>query len=92
MRHASSTCFPKRRPGIAISSQPGTARTPQRDFTPTFEGTAVGARGYRNAVIWITHAHRNDRRRFVTHADDKLTAFLELQRATHESSRVPNAE
>ena len=39
----------------------------------------VGARGYRNAVIWIADAHRNDRRRFVRHAADKLTAFLELE-------------
>src|SRR6266480_5468963 len=36
-----------------------------------FEAAAVGARGYRNAVIWIAGAHRNDRRRFVTHADEK---------------------
>ena len=48
-------------------------------FALGFEKAAVGARGYRNAVIWNADAHRNDRRRFVTHADDKLTAFLELE-------------
>ena len=28
--------------------------------------------------------HRNDGNRFVVHADEKLTAFLELERAIHE--------
>jgi hypothetical protein len=32
-------------------------------------------------TIWIADAHRGDRRRFVAHADEKLTAFLELERA-----------
>jgi len=32
---------------------------------------------------WIVDAHR-DGRRFVVRADQKLTAFLELQRAIHE--------
>jgi hypothetical protein len=32
-------------------------------------------------TIWITDAHRDDGKRFVVHADDKLTAFLELERA-----------
>jgi hypothetical protein len=31
--------------------------------------------------MWITDAHRGDGQRFVEHADDKLTAFLELERA-----------
>jgi hypothetical protein len=30
-------------------------------------------------TIWITDAHRGDGRRFIVHADDKLTAFLELE-------------
>jgi len=32
-------------------------------------------------TIWITDAHRDDGQRFIVHADDKLTAFLELERA-----------
>jgi hypothetical protein len=32
-------------------------------------------------TIWITDAHRDDGRRFIPHADDTLTAFLELERA-----------
>ena len=30
-------------------------------------------------TIWITDAHRDDGKRFVVHADDKLTAFVELE-------------
>jgi hypothetical protein len=32
-------------------------------------------------TIWIADAHRGDGKRFVVHADEKLTAFLELERA-----------
>ena len=32
-------------------------------------------------TIWIADAHRDDGQRFIVHADDKLTAFLELERA-----------
>jgi hypothetical protein len=31
-------------------------------------------------------AHRDDGKRFVVHADEKLTAFLELQSATRRAS------
>jgi len=37
-------------------------------------------------TIWIVGAHRRDGKRFVVHADEKLTAFLELERA----NRVPS--
>jgi hypothetical protein len=30
-------------------------------------------------TIWIVDAHRGDGKRFVVHADEKLTAFLELE-------------
>jgi hypothetical protein len=33
-------------------------------------------------TIWIADAHRGDGKRFVVRADEKLTAFLELQSAT----------
>ena len=45
--------------------------------------------GYVSAIdsygrtIWIVDAHRQ-RKRFVVPADEKLTAFVELQRAIHE--------
>jgi hypothetical protein len=32
-------------------------------------------------TIWIVDAHRGDGKRFVVHADEKRTAFLELERA-----------
>jgi hypothetical protein len=32
-------------------------------------------------TIWIADAQRGDGRRFVAHADEKLTAFVELERA-----------
>jgi hypothetical protein len=32
-------------------------------------------------TLRIVDAHRDDGRRFVVHADDKFTAFLELERA-----------
>jgi hypothetical protein len=39
-------------------------------------------------TIWIADAHRGDGKRFVVHADEKLTAFLELERVTRESFRL----
>ena len=30
-------------------------------------------------TIWIADAHRDDGKRFIVHADEKLTAFLELE-------------
>jgi hypothetical protein len=35
-------------------------------------------------TIWIADAHRDDGKRFVVHADEKLTAFLELEAAARE--------
>jgi len=39
-------------------------------------------------TIWIADAHR-DRKRFVVRADEKLTAFMELESAIH--GRSPSA-
>ena len=41
--------------------------------------SAVDSQGQ---TIWIADAHRGDGNRFVVHADEKLTAFLELEAAT----------
>jgi hypothetical protein len=35
-------------------------------------------------TIWIADAHRDNGKRFVVRADEKLTAFLELERVTRE--------
>jgi hypothetical protein len=43
--------------------------------------------GYVSAVdsqgrtIWIVDAHRDDGKRFIVHADELLTAFVELESA-----------
>ena len=34
------------------------------------------SRGFQGANIWIADAHRDDGKRFVVHADEKLTAFI----------------
>ena len=39
-------------------------------------------------TIWIADAHRGDGKRFVVHADEKLTAFLELE-STLRDARKP---
>jgi hypothetical protein len=41
----------------------------------------VSALDLEGRTIWIADAHRDDGNRFVVHADEKLTAFLELERA-----------
>jgi hypothetical protein len=46
----------------------------------------------RGRTIWIADAYRDDRKRFVVHADEKWTAFVELERVTRESLRFLNAE
>ena len=37
-------------------------------------------------TIWIADAHRDDGKRFVVRADEKLTAFLELESAIRASN------
>ena len=36
-------------------------------------------------TIWIADAHCDDGKRFVVHADEKLTAFIELESAIRAS-------
>jgi len=43
--------------------------------------SAVNSEG---RTIWIVDAHRHDGKRFVVRSDEKLSAFLELERITHE--------
>jgi len=43
-------------------------------------------------TIFVADAHRDKGKRFIVTADEKLRAFLELQRVTRESFRSPNAE
>jgi hypothetical protein len=41
--------------------------------------SAIDAHG---RTIWIADAHRDDGNRFIVHADELLTAFVELEIAT----------
>jgi hypothetical protein len=43
--------------------------------------SAVDSRG---RTIWIADAHRGDGKRFVVRADEKLTAFVELESAARK--------
>ena len=45
--------------------------------------SAIDANG---RTIWIADAHRGDGKRFVVRADEKLTAFLELESAVRLGS------
>jgi hypothetical protein len=41
-------------------------------------------------TIWIADAHRDDKKRFVVRADEKLTAFLELEAAIRTAETCEN--
>jgi len=43
----------------------------------------------RGRTTWIADAHRGDRKRFVVRADEKLTAFLELESAVRRVRQDP---
>jgi hypothetical protein len=45
-------------------------------FTSLGYVSAIDSEG---RTIWIADAHRDDGKRYVVHADEKLTAFLELE-------------
>jgi hypothetical protein len=36
---------------------------------------------FNGRTFWIVDAHRDDGQRFIVHADEKLTAFMELESA-----------
>jgi hypothetical protein len=41
----------------------------------------VSAIDFNGRTIWIADAHRDDGKRFVVRADEKLSAFVELESA-----------
>ena len=49
----------------------------------------VSALDVEGRTIWIVDAHRDDGRRFIVHADETLTAFLELESATRACGELP---
>ena len=50
--------------------------------------------GYVSAIdsngrtIWIANAHRDDGKRFIVRADEKLSAFVELESAIHSRGEL----
>jgi len=44
----------------------------------------VSAMDREGLTIWIVDAHRDNGKRFVVRSDEMLSAFLELERITHE--------
>jgi len=44
-------------------------------------GGATKIVDFQGRTIWIADAHRGDGQRFIVHADEKLTAFAELESA-----------
>ncbi len=54
------------------------------------ESRCVSAIDSNGRTIWVADAHRDDGKRFVARANEKLTAFLELESAIWQ--RVKNSE
>ena len=55
----------------------------KKDWVAVSNGKLGGTWAYMTGrlKIWIADAHRDDGKRFVVHADEKLTAFIELESA-----------
>ena len=51
-------------------------------YWETIANKSINARDDDRRTVWIVDAHR-DGRRFIVRADEKLTAFVELQAAIH---------
>ena len=50
-----------------------------RERRPKWSWGCVSAIDREGRTIWITDAHRGDGKRFVVRADEKLSAFVELE-------------
>jgi len=44
----------------------------------------ISAVDFAGRTVWIADANRDDGKRFVVRVDEKLTAFVELQRGIRE--------
>ena len=51
----------------------------------------VSAIDYDGRTIFIADAHRDDGKRFIVRADEKLTAFVELESMIRDSQRLAAA-
>jgi hypothetical protein len=52
----------------------------------------VSAIDLQRRTIWIVDAHRDNEKRFIVRADDKLTAFMELESAIRAAEHPVNCE
>jgi hypothetical protein len=59
------------------------ARSPKKRGWSLGYVSAIDSNG---RTIWIADAHRGDGKRHVVHADEKLTAFVELESAISKSA------
>jgi hypothetical protein len=66
-RHRETTEKARWKSALTISAKP--------DGVGVGAGSPIDSNG---RTMWIVDAHRGDGNRFVVHADEKLTAFLEL--------------
>ena len=64
----------------------------RRKWSTIRKAGSVSAVDCEGRTIWIVDAHRDDGKRFVVHADEKLSAFVELEKVTRESFCFKNAE
>jgi hypothetical protein len=48
----------------------------------------VSALDSNRRTIWITDAHRDDGKRFIVRADEKLSAFVELESAIRNRAEL----
>jgi hypothetical protein len=53
-----------------------------------WSGGCVSAIDFNGRTIWITDAHHDVGKRFLVRADEKLTAFVELESAIRGATRV----
>jgi hypothetical protein len=44
----------------------------------------ISSTDYEGQQFWVAAAEREDAGRFIVRADERLTAFLELERAIHQ--------
>ena len=54
---------------------------------PVGVGAAFSAVDREGRTIWIVDAHRDNGKRFVVHAEEKLPAFIEFECASHTRLR-----
>ena len=57
---------------------------PPLDHANRLELGLCGRLDAQRRTIWIVDAHRDNGKRFVVRADERLSAFLELEGITHE--------